>query len=192
MREQTRGSAPLVRWLACPSTPAAASHPAAILLPPHNSSPCRSRMRAVPRMPAEYSLSAFAATFQALADAVVGADRSTFASSAYPHPVPALWHRSHRAEPTPPLQPTTPPAAVIAPRAYFAIPPIAAVPALHRPDKPPLPVPCRRAPRPWHTLSANGNWSHACLPETHGRIARRNTTPAGRPSRKVRLRRPGP
>jgi len=59
------------------------------------------------------------------------------------------------------------PAAAIALHAYFATPPIAAEPALHRPDRAPFPVPCCRASRPWHTLSANGNWSHACSPETH-------------------------
>jgi hypothetical protein len=41
-------------------------------------------------------------------------------------------------------QPTVLLAAAIAPRAYFAIPPIAAAPALRRPDKPLLRVPsCR-------------------------------------------------
>src|SRR5271170_3408687 len=130
MRPQTRGSAPPVRWLACPSTPAAASHPAAILLPPDNCSPCWNPKPATPRRPAEYLLSAFAATFEALADAVVGGDRSTFASSAYPHPVPAPWHQSHRAGPTLPLQSIALPAAAIVPRACFSIPPIAAAPAL--------------------------------------------------------------
>src|SRR6266567_6001957 len=80
-----------------------------------------------------------------------GDARPTSASSAYPHPMPVPWHQSHRAGPTLPLQPTVRPAAAIAPRAYFAIPPIAAAPALRRPDQAPSLVPSRRASRPWHT-----------------------------------------
>src|SRR5271169_3764246 len=114
-------------------------------------------------MLAGHWLSASVAIFEVWAAAVAGGDPPTSASSAYPHPGPAPWHRSHRAGPTPQLQPTALPAAAIVPHVYFAILPIAAAPALHRPDKAPFPVPCRRASRPWHTLSAGSNRSHARL-----------------------------
>src|SRR5277367_4120714 len=85
--------------------------------------------------------------------------------------MPAPWHPSHRAGPILPLPPTVLPAAAIAPRAYFAIPPIAAAPALRRPDKPPLRVPSRRrASCPWHTLAVTDDRGHAGLPETHGSL----------------------
>jgi hypothetical protein len=46
----------------------------------------------------------------------------------------------------------------IALRAYFAVPPIAAAPALCHADKAPFPVPYRRrASYPWHTLALNND-----------------------------------
>src|SRR5271170_3881366 len=171
---QTRESVRPVGWSECLSTPAAASHLAAIPLPPCNSSPCRCRMRATPRRLVRHSRSAWAGTFADLVATGLDEDaRPTSASSAYPHPMPVPWHRSHRAGPTLPPPPTVLPAAAIAPRAYFAIPPIAAAPALHRPDKPPFPVPCRRrASCPWHTLAVTNDRGHAGLPETHDILGR--------------------
>src|SRR5271170_7018934 len=116
MRPQTRESTPPVRLLACPSTPAAASHLAAILLPPDNSSLCLSRTRATPRMLARHSRSAWAEAFADLVAMRLDGDaRPTFASLAYPHLVPAPWHRFHRAGATLPPQPTALPAVAIAP-----------------------------------------------------------------------------
>lgn len=115
-----------------------------------------------------HSLSAFAATFEFLADAVVGGDRPTSAGSAYPRPVPAPWHPPHRTGPTPRLQPTTPSADAIALPASLAISSIAAAHAPRRPDKAPLPVPWPPASCPWYTLSVTSDLSHSRLPETHG------------------------
>src|SRR5450631_359429 len=142
MRESVRP----VPWSVWPSTPAAASHLAAIPLQPGNSLPRRSWMRATLRMPAGHSLSASVATCELFGVAVAGVARPTSASSVYPHPAPALWHRSHRAGPGPRPLPTTFPAAATAPHACFATPKIAAVPALPHPDKAPFPVPSAGPP----------------------------------------------
>src|ERR1700686_4741491 len=136
-------SARPVGWFQWPSTPAAVSHLAAILLRSGSSPSHRSRMRPALQMPARPSLFASVATSQVWAAAVAGGDRPTSASSAYQLPVPAPWHPSHPAGPTPPLQPTVLPAAALEPHACLATPQIAAVTALNPHDTLPIPVPRR-------------------------------------------------
>ena len=78
----------------------------------------KNRMRAVPRMSVWHSFSASVTIFEAVAAAVDGVARPTSASSAYPHPAPALWHRSPRAGSNPRPRPTTPPTAATAPQLF--------------------------------------------------------------------------
>src|SRR5579864_1978737 len=164
---QKRGSTRSRRWLEWSSTPAAASHLAAIRLLPDNSPSYRCSPPAVPRrrvQRAPFWADAGVAACAALLPREARIDSSTSAGSVDPHPTLAPSLRSRRVAPTSPLRSTTPPAGVIAPHACCETPQIAAANAPHPRV---LIVSCRQASRPRHTVSAKLKCSHACLPETH-------------------------
>src|SRR5579864_6026982 len=169
---QKRGSTRSRRWLEWSSTPAAASHLAAIRLLPDNSPSYRCSPPAVPRrrvQRAPFWADAGVAACAALLPREARIDSSTSAGSVDPHPTLAPSLRSRRVAPTSPLRSTTPPAGVIAPHACCETPQIAAANAPHPRV---LIVSCRQASRPRHTVSAKLKCSHACLPETHDSLHR--------------------